>query len=384
MTSEYSRRERRKSVRQEQLERLLESWRRFNERFPDEESCIVYVNSMVGNGVTNCPYCSNEDLSTNLKERSIRCNSCRRFIYPTAGSYFHGIRKLRPWLARIYFFEEGVSVSSSMFARMLGIASSTAQTIFKKLSFVLVRRLNEFGIDVFTEELLASVCKRSLKTPADEHPRAEETVLAEASLDAQTEEEQNFDHNLEPAGTGAQTKNSFSESEIGILTSIGDVPISLNEICVRTELPTALVATDLTLLELRGLVTKLSGGSYARVATHLSLTAPYHHNRATSKSEEEEVSGQRFSDSVMRRLRVIEGRIDDFLFFIHLFFHGISRKYMQSYLGAHWCFADRESWGEQTLFRECFSTRRARCHEILEYESPLNVRMSRIQSGLLD
>ena len=81
---------------------------------------------------------------------------------------------------------------------MLGIASSTAQTIFKKLSFVLVRRLNEFGTDVFTEELLDSVCKRSLKTPADEHPRAEETVLAKADSDAQTEEERNFDNRSQP------------------------------------------------------------------------------------------------------------------------------------------------------------------------------------------
>ena len=110
------------------------------------------------------------------------------------------------------------------------------------------------------------------------------------------------------------------------------------------------------------------------------LTAPYHHSRADSKSDEDKVSGRRLSDSMMRRLRIMEGRIEDCLFFIQSLFSRHQQEVYAILLGSTLVFRRSRAWA--TLFRECLSTRRARYHELLEYESPLNVRMSRIQSSV--
>jgi len=251
------------SMRREQERKLEEAWRTFVEQFPTESECVEFLCSFISASNSTCNNCGSSELERKFGEREGRCKRCRRTNHPTAQTFFRRVRKIRPWLARIYFFEQGVCVSSSKFAKMLEIASSTAQIIFKKLTSVLLRLLVENGINVLSKALLDIVARRSLKTPADEHPIEEESVLAEQVR--RNEETRQAHGAAETSSAKNETieKNARDDgletTEIQIYKLISDEPITLDELCALATIPGWTVASTLTMLELKGLISSLPG-----------------------------------------------------------------------------------------------------------------------------
>lgn len=62
--------------------------------------------------------------------------------------------------------------------------------------------------------------------------------------------------------------------------------------------------------------------------------------------------------------------------FIRKFFHGTSRKYLQTFLAAYWCQFDRERWSSLALLKACSTFSYVDRDLILSFISPLTVKFA--------
>ena len=116
------------------------------------------------------------------------------------------------------------------------------------------------------------------------------------------------------------------------------------------------LSAALTMLQLAGLVTSLPGEQYIRSPDK----QPGAYNDMMHQSS---VGSQHSAE--------IKTIIDDFIEFIRVDYHGISRKYVQNYLAAYWCYKDRTRWPVGELLKACLKFRRISSKEILAYVSPM-------------
>ncbi|HEY9758574.1 MAG TPA: hypothetical protein V6C97_25640 [Oculatellaceae cyanobacterium] len=72
-------------------------------------------------------------------------------------------------------------------------------------------------------------------------------------------------------------------------------------------------------------------------------------------------------------------RISTFLF---QNFDGVSRKYIQLYLAAYWCYKDRTRWFSEQLFSACFRSPPVSYAEILLYSSPRDLKVIESQRAV--
>ncbi|CAN5347987.1 hypothetical protein BH11CYA1_BH11CYA1_37910 [soil metagenome] len=56
--------------------------------------------------------------------------------------------------------------------------------------------------------------------------------------------------------------------------------------------------------------------------------------------------------------------------FIRKYFHGVSHKYLQVYLGAFWCHSDRIKWNQGMVLRACLKHQPISYLDLLHYEAP--------------
>jgi hypothetical protein len=111
------------------------------------------------------------------------------------------------------------------------------------------------------------------------------------------------------------------------------------------------LSATLTLLELMGLIKRLPGEFYARqISHHTNTRADEKHPNASA---------------------LVDGSIK----FIRETFHGISRRYLQLYLAAYWCWGDRKRWTLGALLQHCLEVGEISSFEILSYVSPQMVQL---------
>lgn len=250
-------------TRQEEEMRLSELWQEFNSTYPDEAVCVETICDAL-HGELKCKTCGSSRVLRQYGQRLGRCGDCKADIYITAGTFFHGIRSFRPWLAAIWLRERGIAVKSTMLATLLPIAVSSAWHLLKKIDFVVQNLLSEEdSAQAVSSALFArTIKKRSKETPARRHPYAEQEELDK------------------------QTGHSLLHSS----------PISLS------------------------------------ADTLASLSDGVH--------------------------------------FICASFQGISRKYLQPYLAAHWSQSDKLRWPQGNLMYECGRSRYISGEEISGFVSP--------------
>jgi len=109
-------------------------------RFPNEQSCIEYLEEIRWNGIPQCPRCSNTYMNTYLvsKER-YKCRSCKYQFNVLSNSIFQSTKiDLRKWFLAIYFFiTHKRGISSCQMARWIGTTQPNAWHITMKLREVL-------------------------------------------------------------------------------------------------------------------------------------------------------------------------------------------------------------------------------------------------------
>ncbi len=371
---------------QESLELLNQEWSRFNVEFPTEEDCAQELYRISASNNYRCPNCSESEFGSAGRKRKLKCLACGLISSPTAGTFFHGMRKPRAWLARVWFLERGVCVSSFKFSKLLQISSSAALNIFRRLTHVIFKAFNEDVVCVPSSQFMDVMCKRSRETPAQKHPRAEEEILLDkqrkggrtgaARAGAATGNRMNRSSQcmcltLEKppiASTGIMQTDvsnlAFGKVELEILSHLSDDPIEADDLCKAVSIDGGLVFSTLTLLELYGLIVRLPGDRYVKRVTEQKL----------QESEQVQADGGILLSHAEAEF------VTEFGEFIRFFFHGISRKHLQHYLAAYWCFSDRSRWQCESIIPLCDKHGPVSYNDVLEYVTPMVAKVFRGRS----
>lgn len=309
---------------------LQEEWQKFTSRYSNDEICIEEICQLLNVDFFRCSNCESVNVERRAKARAIKCTKCKKTVWLTAGTLFHGIRLATVWFGALYLMAKGVQFNPNQFHEVAGIAYSTAWIIVKKLTLVIEFHFPE-DYSVPSSEFSAVICRRSKETPAKKHPVSEEEADQEAA--ARNSEPQD-DEVL--AALGPQAK--------AVYDALSPDPIHFETLAGCTGFSAAGLASALTLLELSGLILALAGGRY---------------RRSERKKQSQTVATE-------AGLQMVERAIE----FIEVTFQGISRKYLQLHLAAHWCLVDRTRWSPQSLLKECLEFGRVTYAEIRAYVSP--------------
>jgi len=341
-------------------------------------------------GMIECRNCGNAGIEKNYGDRIITCIKCKKKRSLTAGTFFERMRLARPWLAAIWLMEHGVSLSSSKFQKLVGIAYSSAWNIFKKLTSVIQIQMGEAAVSVSSFLFSSLICKRSRETPARAHPIAEQEQIernspedggvgngghdpANASSEFGTTDRDPFcNRNSPPKNTTASllginvargkdlnsSEESFDASTLSgrekqVYDLLSAEPAHFDILCKRSGMQASGMSSTLTMLELAGAVLRLAGDQYI-------------HSTPTTAGLHTVIESSRGKDSTTETTSTVAAVID----FVGLNFQGISRKYLQNYLAWYWCHTDRTRWSLGSLLKACLRFRPVCYAEILEYVSP--------------
>jgi hypothetical protein len=206
---------------------------------------------------------------------------------------------------------------------------------------------------------LNTFCKRSRETPAREHPSAEEEEVQKHAKRSSPE------HDVEsPVATYPP---SLQDQERNILVLISQTPAHFDDLCLGSQMPAPDVSSSLTMLELSGLITRMPGDSYVLAKSEANFGT---HGRSDFGAD----TAAKATDQTVKTTDK-----NEFENFVGWFSHGISRKYLQNYLAAFWCYKDRKRWSPQSLFVACVRYGYISYEEILLYVSPPIVKFPKQQ-----
>ncbi len=345
-------------------EELRERVEKIDFLFTHDADYLEYLYGFVPGGL-KCKFCESTNLSKEYGDRTALCLPCGKITHLTASTVFHGVRMVREWVITICLLEDGSSFSESMLAEVIGMARSSVSAMMKKLFLIVSTHMGEKSVVTNSAEFLPVVCKRSLETPAKKHPRAEQIVFDELacgepgeSIEGIVEKAiagifQNVTTNESatiPQGTtvGDNAPDLWANEKKVFLFLSGD-PVGFDSLSHSLNFNAAELSATLTTLELAGLIEPVAGNRFVRRRFILSPTI------ARSDQANAQVDLVPFFD------------------FIRNTYHGISRKYLQPYLGAFWCFIDRKRWTVGALFRACLKAPRITNTDLLSFVSPLMV-----------
>lgn len=307
--------------------------RSFNKLFPSDAHCFRELwRRTYHTDVAVCRFCNTSQSDFCFDKRTFKCKHCRGKNSVTAGTFFEKIRRPRPWLARIWFFENGIQINSNQFSELFDIAYSTSLSIFKKITLAVIDMLpaeTECPSSDF-EEL---ICKRSSETPANEHPKSElRTGIEDNEVSV------------------SEIVGELDANDSVILELLQGGRLSTDQLHYRSKFSFGELYMSLfTLCDLR-LVRRLPGDLYERV----SLQQVKINRRASERS----------------------AQIDSATEFIRVTNHGISRKYLQLYVCAAAIHSNRKRWSSGALLKACCASVEITDAQVRAYVSPYNVRVA--------
>jgi len=154
------------------------------------------------------------------------------------------------------------------------------------------------------------------------------------------------------AGESVTRTGGFSGGETEIYELLSEKPLSVDKLCDLTGMPAEELSVSLLILELSKLVNREPGDYYVRCK-------PDQSHEVASLSLTGDDSNDKTAVTVTAAIQ-----------FIIEHCHGISRKYLQNYLAAYWCYSDRVTWSQGSLLQLCRQSPRIIESEILGYVSP--------------
>lgn len=97
-------------------------------QFPDQDSCITYLEQVRWQGTPKCPYCQSDNSTPLPKESRHHCNTCNTSYSVTVNTIFHKTKlDLQVWfLAITLILNAKKGVSARQLARDLGVHRNTA------------------------------------------------------------------------------------------------------------------------------------------------------------------------------------------------------------------------------------------------------------------
>lgn len=130
--------------------------KRFNELFPDDDTCLDFVFKQAYAEMPACPKCGVVDPSYyRVRGRKCyECKDCDNQIHPLGGTIFHkSSTSLRDWFYIVYLFSVSKNgVSAKEVERHLGVTYKTAWRITKQVRMLMAQGCNPLSGVVETDE----------------------------------------------------------------------------------------------------------------------------------------------------------------------------------------------------------------------------------------
>lgn len=118
------------------------TWDQFLDWFPDEASCVAYLENLRWPSGFVCPRCCEAQAAYRSSRGRLMCRHCRYQCTVTAGTVFDKTRtSLRSWLAAVWYItNQKQGVTALGLQRVLGLGSyQTAWTMLHRLRRAMVR-----------------------------------------------------------------------------------------------------------------------------------------------------------------------------------------------------------------------------------------------------
>ena len=309
----------READRQSRLNQLVEkrtlqeqTWIDFQKLYPDPESCIKELIARVADDYFSCERCRKDEFEQLKNGRVRRCRFCGLRTFVFAGTPLEGIKRPDAWLARAFFFERHVDISSNAFSKLVGIASSTSLNIFKVLteaSSELMSNMIELPSTLFSR----AISKRSSETPASQHPIAEIEKMEE--FQAEIEEQEKIQEEKRRSAIIALKREEKYVLEI--ISKHND--LGFDKLYCLANMEYSDLISHIYTLQSNKLVQTTRFGGYQLYQ---------------GKTQPQEVN----------LTEAINSTLKEFVSYVRENHHGVSRKCLQFYLAAFWMHKDREHW----------------------------------------
>lgn len=322
--------------------------------FTGETDHLLYLYGFIPGGL-KCHTCHSAHLDLHEGNRTASCLLCGRTSYLTAGTFFHGIRRAIDWVRAICLLEEGVPFSANMFACLTGMSPSSVAAMLTKL-WIVVKTQMEDCPEEKSSSFLPAIKKRSLQTPAAKHPMAEQDVFDELESENMAESLDSFINRKlaeiyqDSNGSESISPNMSSDiapwlNEKNVYSLLSSEPRSFEFIAAAASLNVGELSLTLIHLELAGLAKSLPGNNFVQ-------KRPVWTDTSSATDGKDQSLYKPFFDFVAR------------------VFHGVSRKYLQLYLAAFWCFKSRRRWSVGSLFSACLRNKHLTYRDRLAYVTP--------------
>lgn len=107
----------------------------FQERFPDEESCIKYLAELRWKDGFVCPHCGGIKYCKGHKSHVRQCTKCSYLMSPTSGTLFHKVKfsLLKAFYIVYYISTNKKGISSTELSRKLGLRQKTCWLFKQKV-----------------------------------------------------------------------------------------------------------------------------------------------------------------------------------------------------------------------------------------------------------
>lgn len=99
----------------------------FQERFPDEKSCMNYLTELKWAKSFECPKCGHTKYCSGHKDYVRQCSKCNYLVSPTSGTLFHKVKfpLLKAFYIVYYLSTSSKGIASTELSRKLGLRQKT-------------------------------------------------------------------------------------------------------------------------------------------------------------------------------------------------------------------------------------------------------------------
>ncbi|MBI5175305.1 MAG: hypothetical protein HY986_20625 [Candidatus Melainabacteria bacterium] len=393
--------------RQDRRQMMKEAWAEFCTQYPTEESCLEALQKNFSDpALWMCQHCHSTNIESIKGARVGRCLQCRKPYWFTSGTFFHKIKKIRPWMGAIWLFENGYISSAFAYSQLAQVAQSTAQRIFKSLFWTLNSQCDPSDFVTESGNFLPLFNKRSLATARWKHPSTEEVDAIndevqkkhgssheqeyEQYRDQKMEEKladggsQEFEHNnpdqeLEHNNPDQELEHNSSNQDRDttlkqkqdlnqetqnrdeyIYQAIATLKIPTTEqLCLLTGLSAPEVSATLTLLELDNRIYRLPGDRFQTIESA----------RADDQSKSRLGQNERRASS-----STAQSGLEDFITFVAEIHQGCSHKYLMLYTALqHVRLGIRQDSQPIKLLDLCLQQAPIRLQDLLNFITPLRL-----------
>lgn len=387
----------------EVLAAISELIKAFCQLFPDEESCWAhYERKLRADNLVFCPKCKNTDLIETANFRVKRCQPCKKQIWIFANSCFEGKKKLRARYLAMWLMEHNIELSENLFSQIADVCQSTGSQIAKAILIPMEGLIMNEGFGIGSCHFDIHFIRRSLKTPRDQPPVAEELAqqkeeTIEVGLDA-------FQQTPRPKVVSPEQPelSPVEQSILELVKAHGTVQADF--LASTLSLNTVEILTSISLLEIMGQLIVLPGGNIQiqeqdivmrpQVKIHLP-GRPLRAFKARKLPPNKCQSGNCKQCMSKQKSKRIKALSDRFALFVKENHHGFSRKYLQLFLVActflkrrkvknqvqlgkipHQKVQDTTSSKYFSVLDCCLSYGPIKRKDIIDYVSPLIVRQT--------